>query len=54
MIVVGDNLNDADMLQAFTSYAMENGVEKIKKIATYTTKSVTDLILRELKNMENN
>ena len=53
VIVVGDNLNDADMLQAFTSYAMENGVEKIKKIATYTTKSVTDLILRELKNIEN-
>ena len=52
VIVVGDNLNDADMLQAFTSYAMENGVEEIKKIATYTTKSVTDLILLELENME--
>lgn len=49
VLVVGDNLNDVDMLQAFTSYAMENGVEDVKKIATYTTKSVTELILRELK-----
>ena len=48
VITVGDNLNDVDMLQAFTSYAMENGVEVVKKIAAHTTKSVTDLIYREL------
>ena len=48
VIVVGDNLNDVDMLKAFYSYAMENGVEEIKKIATHTTKSVTELIAREL------
>ena len=48
VITVGDNLNDVDMLQAFTSYAMENGVEEVKKIATHTTKSVTDVIYREL------
>jgi len=31
------------------SYAMENGNEYVKSIATYTTPSVTDLIRREMK-----
>ena len=48
VIAVGDNLNDVDMLQAFPSYAMENGVEEVKKIAVHITKSVTDVIYREL------
>ena len=48
IIAVGDNLNDLDMLKAFRSYAMENGVEEAKRVATDTVKSVTELILREL------
>ena len=32
------------------SYAMENGVESIKKLADYTTFSVTEMIERELNN----
>lgn len=49
VIVVGDNYNDVDMLKAFTSYAMENGVFEIKKFANFITKSVEDLIKIELK-----
>ncbi len=48
IITVGDNINDRDMIKEFRSYAMENGVEEIKKIATFTTESVTDLIEKEL------
>ncbi len=48
IIAVGDNLNDLDMLKAFPSYAMENGVEEVKQAAGRTVKSVTELILREL------
>lgn len=48
MIAVGDNINDADMLREFRSYAMESGAEAIKKLATYTTEGVTELIRREL------
>ncbi len=48
VIVVGDNFNDEDMLKEFYSYAMENGVEEMKRIATHVTKSVTQLIEREL------
>ena len=48
VIAVGDNFNDIDMIKEFTSYAMENGVDEIKRIATYQTKSVTDLIEKEL------
>ena len=49
IITVGDNINDKDMLQAFTSYAMENGVEEIKAIAGGIVSSVTELIEEELK-----
>lgn len=49
IITVGDNLNDLDMLVAFRSYAMANGVEAVKQAAGQTVESVTDLILRELK-----
>ena len=48
MIAVGDNLNDADMIRAFRSYAMESGAEELKRLATHTTKSVTALIYEEL------
>ncbi len=48
IIAVGDNLNDLDMLMAFRSYAMENGVEEVKRVAGQTVTSVTELILREL------
>lgn len=50
VIVVGDNINDSDMIKEFKSYAMENGVESIKKLADYTTFSVTEMIERELNN----
>ena len=48
VIAVGDNLNDLDMLKAFRSYAMENGVEEVKRVADRTVKTVTELIYREL------
>lgn len=48
IIAVGDNINDLDMLKAFRSYAMENGVEEVKRVAGETVTSVTELILREL------
>lgn len=48
IIAVGDNLNDLDMLRAFRSYAMENGVEEVKRVAGQTVDSVTALIRREL------
>ena len=48
IIAVGDNLNDLDMLRAFRSYAMENGVEEVKQAAGQTVKTVTELIYREL------
>ena len=48
IIAVGDNLNDLDMLKAFRSYAMENGVEEVKLVAGQTVKTVNELILREL------
>ena len=49
VIAVGDNVNDLDMIRAFRSYAMENGVDAVKEAATFTTESITELILRELK-----
>ncbi len=51
IIAVGDNVNDTDMIAAFFSYAMENGVDSIKALADRTTPSVTALINRELQNM---
>ena len=48
IITVGDNLNDLDMLKAFRSYAMENGVEEVKRVSGQTVTDVTELILREL------
>ena len=48
VITVGDNVNDYDMIKEFKSYAMENGVQSIKKLATFTTPGVDELIYREL------
>lgn len=48
VIAVGDNLNDAAMVGAFRSYAMAQGSEELKAIATFVTDSVTDLIIKEL------
>ena len=48
IIAVGDNLNDAAMVGAFRGYAMAQGSEELKKIATFVTESVTDLIIKEL------
>lgn len=48
IIAVGDNINDLDMIRAFPSYAMENGVEEVRCAAGQTVASVTELILREL------
>ncbi len=48
VITVGDNINDADMIKEFYSYAMENGVDEIKSLADKTTVSVTRLIENEL------
>lgn len=49
VIAVGDNRNDTDMLRAFRSYAMANGVAEARAAAGAITQSVTALIERELK-----
>lgn len=46
--VVGDNVNDKDMIEEFNSYAMENGVDTIKKLADHITPGVAELIEKEL------
>ena len=48
IIAVGDNINDTDMIREFRSYAMENGVDSIKKLADYVTVGITELIEKEL------
>ncbi len=48
VIAVGDNVNDKAMIEEFRSYAMENGVDLIKKLADGTVSSVTELIEKEL------
>lgn len=48
IIAVGDNVNDADMIRAFRSYAMETGVESIKALAGQTVETVAELIRLEL------
>ncbi len=47
VIAVGDNVNDADMIRAFPSYAMENGVDELKRIAGRKVAGV-DILIREL------
>lgn len=48
VIAVGDNINDAAMIEEFRSYAMENGVESIKRAANYITSGITELIEKEI------
>lgn len=48
VIAVGDNINDTDMIRDFYSYAMERGVDSIKKMADATTETVAELICKEL------
>ncbi len=48
IIAVGDNMNDRAMIEEFRSYAMENGVDRIKELADYVTSGITELIEREL------
>ncbi len=48
VIVVGDNVNDADMIREFRSYAMANGVAAIKEMAHAIVDDVTDLLKREM------
>ena len=48
IIAVGDNVNDADMIRAFHSYAMETGVDRIKTLAGRTVSTVAELIRSEL------
>ncbi len=48
VITVGDNINDTHMIKEFRSYAMDNGVEKIKHLADYITLGITELIETEI------
>ena len=48
VIVVGDNVNDADMIREFRSYAMANGVPSIKEMAHAIVDDVTDLLEMEM------
>lgn len=48
IIAVGDNVNDADMIARFRSYAMENAVDLIKSLADAVTPGIAELIEREL------
>ena len=48
VIVVGDNVNDTDMIREFRSYAMANGVDAIKKLADEIVEDVADLLAKEM------
>jgi HAD superfamily hydrolase (TIGR01484 family) len=48
VITVGDNINDEAMIGEFRSYAMENGVESVKKLANYIITDITELIEKEI------
>ena len=48
VIAVGDNTNDVDMISAFRSYAMENGVAAVKAVADGIVRDVTEVIEREI------
>lgn len=51
VIAVGDNVNDAAMIRAFSSYAVDNAVDSIKQLAGRVIPTVTDLIRAELCNV---
>ena len=48
VIAVGDNVNDADMIREFRSYAMKNGIDLIKELADAVVEDVTDLLKIEM------
>ena len=48
VITVGDNINDVDMIRAFHSYAMNNGVDEIKRLADGLVRDITEIFDREL------
>ncbi len=48
VITVGDNINDLDMIREFHSYAMENGVEEVKKQADYIVSDVVEILEKEI------
>ena len=48
VIAVGDNVNDMAMIKEFRSYAMNNGVDLIKKLADGTVSGITELIDKEI------
>lgn len=48
VIAVGDNINDADMLKEFRSYAMESGVEEMKALADGIVRDVTEIFEKEV------
>ena len=47
IIAVGDNINDTDMICAFHSYAMANGVESIRKMADGIVSDITEIFEKE-------
>lgn len=53
IIAVGDNINDTHMIAEFRSYAMDNAVDSIKKLADFVTPGVAELIEAELEREEN-
>jgi Cof subfamily protein (haloacid dehalogenase superfamily) len=53
IIAVGDNINDTHMIAEFRSYAMNNAVDSIKKLADFVTPGVAELIEKELESEEN-
>jgi HAD superfamily hydrolase (TIGR01484 family) len=48
VIAVGDNINDAEMIREFYSYAMENAPEQIRSLANCVVSDVTELLEKEL------
>ena len=48
VITVGDNINDVDMIRVFHSYAMNNGVDEIKRLADGLVSDITEICNREL------
>lgn len=48
VVAVGDNINDADMLREFRSYAMESGVAEVKALADCIVRDVTEVFEKEI------
>ncbi|MBR3766672.1 MAG: HAD hydrolase family protein [Clostridia bacterium] len=48
VIAVGDNINDEAMIREFYSYAMANGVDRIKALADNITSGIEELIEKEI------